>query len=234
MFTSGPIPLSILRHDVGSLPIVFAGNTEPVATGFVKSMAHPGGNITCFTSFQYDMVGKWLELLKEIAPRLSRFAVMQNPQNPDWPGYNKAIQAMLRSSSPNVIADPVIDTNAIENAMSALSGMPYGGLIVLPDAFLLPRKEFLVELTAKHQVPTIYPFRPFPEAGGLVSYGPDLASEFRGAATYVDRILKGEKPSDLPVQAPDKFELVINLKTAKALGLTMPQTMLAAADEVIE
>jgi putative tryptophan/tyrosine transport system substrate-binding protein len=234
LFTAGAVPLAALRKNTRSLPIVFAAVTDPVLGGFIDSLAHPGGNITGFTNFQYAMVEKWLQLLKEVAPRVMRVGLMQNPQNADWPGYNASAKAALSTFGAEPMPLPVIQPADIELAMTALAENPNPGLIVLPDAFLIANIELLVASAARHRVPAIYPFRLFPDVKGLMSYGPDLASLWYGAATYVARVLRGEKPADLPVQAPTKFELVINLKTAKALGLTIPPNLLAVADEVIE
>jgi putative ABC transport system substrate-binding protein len=234
MVTTGAIPLALLRQEAPSLPIVFVGITEPVIGGFVKSLSRPGGNITGFTSFEYAMAGKWLEMLTEIAPRVTRVGLMQNPQNADWPGYNEAIKPLLSSRGVDLAASPVRALGEIERAVAMLTREPNGGLIVLPDAFLIGHVEQLVGLVARHRLPAIYPLRVFPDAGGLMSYGPDVTSAWRDASTYVDRILRGEKPSDLPVQAPTKFDLVINNKAAKALGLTIPESFLLRADEVIE
>jgi putative tryptophan/tyrosine transport system substrate-binding protein len=232
--TSGAVPLSILRQQAGSLPIVFAGMTEPVITGFVSSMEHPGGNITGFTNFEFAMVGKWLQLLKEIAPAIKTVGLMQNPHDADWPGYNAAIKPLSSSFGVELVASPVRDPGEIEKAVSVLASEPSAGLIVLPDALLIAKSAQVIDLASRHRVPAVYAFRLFSDAGGLVSYGPNLPSVWRGAASYVDRILRGEKPGDLPVQAATKFDLIINLKTAKALGLNIPPTLLATADEVIE
>jgi putative tryptophan/tyrosine transport system substrate-binding protein len=197
-------------------------------------LAHPGSNITGFTNFQYAMVEKWLQLLKEVAPRVMRVGLMQNPQNADWPGYNAAAKAALSTFGVELMPLPVVQPANIELAMTVLADNPNPGLIVLPDAFLIANIDSLVASVARHRVPAIYPFRLFPDAEGLMSYGPDLATLWYGAATYVARVLRGEKPADLPVQAPTHFDLVINLKTGKALGITVPPILLALADEVIE
>jgi putative tryptophan/tyrosine transport system substrate-binding protein len=234
MVTTGAIPLSVLREAAPSLPIVFAGITEPVIGGFVESLSRPGGNITGFTNFEYAMAGKWLEMIKEIAPRMTTVGLMQHPQNADWPGYNDAIKRLSSTHGLVLVSSPVRDLGEVERAIAMLGREPDRGLIVLPDAFLIANLERLIGLAAQHRVPAVYPFRLFPAAGGLMSYGPELTSVWRGAATYVDRILRGEKPADLPVQGPTKFELVINRKTAKTLGLTVPEVLLVSADQVIE
>jgi putative ABC transport system substrate-binding protein len=234
LFTSGAVPLSALQHNTRSMPIVFVAVTEPVLGGFVDSLAHPGGNITGFTNFQYAIAGKWLQLLKDVAPRLTRVGLMQNPQNADWPGYNTAVKAVLSSFGIELIPLPVARPAEIESAITTLASEPSAGLIVLPDVFLVANVELLVATARHHRVPAIYPFRLFSDAGGLMSYGPDLAALWYGAGTYVARVLKGEKPAALPVQAPTHYDLVINSTTAKALGLSVPPTLLTLADAVIE
>jgi putative tryptophan/tyrosine transport system substrate-binding protein len=234
ILTNGAIPLSVLQRSTRSVPVVFAAVTEPVVGGFVDSLARPGGNITGFTNFQYSMAGKWLEMLLQMARQTRRVALMQNPQNADWPGYNAAIDNLRPALRVEIVASPINVQDDIERAVAEMASQPNGGLIVLPDAFLVSRLNLLVGVIAGHRLPAIYPFRTFAEGGGLMSYGPNFPALFRGAATYVDRILKGEKPADLPVQAPDKFELVINGRVVKALGLTIPETLLATADEVIQ
>jgi len=217
------------------VPIVFTGVSEPIAQGFVASLTRPGGNLTGFTNLEPSVSAKWLELLKEIAPGVTRVTVMFKP------ALGQAVplfQDLLKLAAPRfgvqLIEVPVHDPGDIELALTKLGREPGGGLVVLPDTFLAPNLKLILELAARHQLPAIYPFRYFVSAGGLVSYGPDVDDQFRQAAGYVDRILRGEKPGDLPVQQPTKFEMVINIKTARALSLNVPNTLLVAADEVIE
>jgi putative tryptophan/tyrosine transport system substrate-binding protein len=231
--TSTP-PLAALHKATIAVPIVFVNITDPVGAGFVASLARPGGNITGFTSFEHAMSGKWLEMLKEVQPSLVRTIVILNPNNPQSPGRMSAIAAAASSLGVKLTSAGVHDAAEIERAVDAFAGEPNGGLLALPDILTTTHRELIFSLAARHRLPAIYPFGFFARNGGLMSYGIDVIESFRLGATYVDRILKGEKPSDLPVQAPTKFELLINLKTAKALGLTVPQTLLVAADEVIE
>jgi putative ABC transport system substrate-binding protein len=221
-----------LQQASRTVPIVFAQGLDPVGAGFVESLARPGGNATGFTQFEYSLSGKWLELLKELAPRVTRVAVLREP-GPAGVGQWTIIQAV--ASSLGVELSPVNLRDAeIEHAAIAFARGSNGGLIVVVSAASLIHRELIVALAARHQLPAVYPYSFFVAAGGLISYGPNLVDQYRRAAGYVDRILKGEKPADLPVQAPTKYELAINLKTAKALGLTVPDTLLARADEVIE
>jgi putative ABC transport system substrate-binding protein len=234
IFTVGAIGLSMLRQETRSVPIVFAAVTDPVAGGFVESLGRPGGNITGFTNFEYPMAAKWLELLKEIAPRTLRVGFFQNPQNADWAGYSRAIRAAAASLAVEPIPSPVADIAEIERAMSALASQPHGAFVTFPDAFLASNRQLHIGLAAKHHLPGVYPYRYYAQDGGLLSYGPDLPDLYRRAPSYIDRILKGEKPADLPVQAPVKYDLVLNLKTAKALDLDVPWFLQQRADEVIE
>jgi putative ABC transport system substrate-binding protein len=217
-----------------SVPIVFTNVPDPVGAGFVESLARPGGNVTGFMGFEYGMSGKWLELLKEVAPGVTRVAVLRDPALPAGIGQLGAIQAAAPSLRIEVSAVNVRDTSEIEHAIAAFARTANGGLIVTQSALATIHRELIVTLAARHRLPAVYNNRNFVTAGGLVSYGDDLANQDRLAAGYVDRILKGEKPADLPVQAPTKYQLVINLKTANALGLEVPPTLLARADEVIE
>jgi putative ABC transport system substrate-binding protein len=218
-----------------TVPIVFAAVGDPVGAGLVDSLAQPGGNATGFMSFEYSLSGKWLELLKEIAPGVTRVAVLREAtQGGGGTGQFAAIQAVASSLRVEVIPVNLRDANEIERAVAAFARSPNGGLIVTGSATAAGYRDLIVTLAAGHKLPAVYNERTFVAAGGLVSYGPDTIDQFRRAAGYVDRILKGEKPADLPVQAPTKYELVINLKTAKALGLDLPATVLARADEVIE
>ena len=226
--------LTALRRETSSIPIVFVQVTNPVGGGFVASLAHPGGNITGFTNFEFAIGGKWLETLKEIAPDTRRVAVILDPENPTASGYLGAIEAMARSSGVEVTPAAGRDAADTERAIEVFARGPHGGVIVLPDIIAIVHRELFVALAARHRLPAVYPLRLFAASGGLVSYGVDQISQSRQAASYVDRILKGENPADLPVQGPTRYELVINLKTAKAIGLTMPPTVLTRADEVIE
>jgi putative ABC transport system substrate-binding protein len=224
-----------LRQATSSIAIVMAAVADPVEQGFVSSLAHPGGNITGFTFIDFQMVGKWLEMLKEAAPGVSRAALMFNPDtSPYYYVYLRSFEAEPRSIAVEVTAAPVRDTAEVQEAVAKLGRDPGGGLIVAPDAFTLVHHQLLIRLAQQHRLPAVYAYRPYVAQGALMSYGPDPYDMFRRSASYVDRILKGAKPVDLPVQQPTKFELAINLNTAKALGLEIPPTLLARADEVIE
>jgi putative tryptophan/tyrosine transport system substrate-binding protein len=224
-----------LARETRTIPIVFAGVTDPVGAGFVANLAHPGGNITGFTVNDPAVGGKWVQLLKEIAPRTVRVALLFNPATAvPIPFFMPSIQAAASSFSVEVSTAPVHTKDEIEGVIAAQARSPGSGLIVMPDAFNEPIRELIIALAARYSVPTIYYNRFFSEPGGLISYGEARGETFRLAAGYIDRILKGEKPADLPVQAPTKFELIINLKTAKALGLTIPDKLHATADELIE
>jgi putative ABC transport system substrate-binding protein len=217
-----------------TVPIVFVQVPDPVGAGFVESLARPGSNATGFTNFEYGLSGKWLELLKEIAPRVTRAAVLRDSSEPAGIGQWGAIQSMAPSLNMEVSLVGVRDADEIERGIAAFARGSNGGLIVTGSAPAAVHRETIIALAARHRLPAVYPFRYFASDGGLISYGPDVIDQFRRAAGYVDRILKGEKPAGLPVQAPVKHETVINLKTAKALGLEVPPTLLARADEVIE
>jgi putative ABC transport system substrate-binding protein len=217
----------------GTVPIVFAQGLDPVGAGFAESLARPGGNATGFTQFEYSLSGKWLELLKEVAPRVTRVGVLRE-SGPAGVGQWAIIQAVAQSLGVELSPIDLRDAHQIERAMSAFARGSNRGLISVVSALVQIHRELIVTLAARHQVPVVYPYRFFVTGGGLISYGPDLISQYRRAAGYVDRILKGEKPAELPVQAATKYELVVNLKTAKALGLDIPATVLARADEVIE
>jgi putative ABC transport system substrate-binding protein len=217
-----------------SVPVVFVAVPDPVGIGFVDSLARPGGNATGFAQFEYGISGKWLELLREIAPGVMRVAVLRDPAITAGQGQVGAIQALAPSFGAEVSPVNVRDTGEIERAIAVFARSSHGGLIVTGSALTLFHRDLIVTLAARHKLPAIYFNRLFVVGGGLISYGADIVDQYRRAADYVDRILKGEKPADLPVQAPTKFELVINLKTAKALGLEVPPMLLARADEVIE
>jgi putative ABC transport system substrate-binding protein len=217
-----------------TIPIVFPVIGDPVAAGFVESLARPGGNATGFMTTEYGMAGKWLELLKQIAPGVVRAAVLRNPATPTGPAQFGVIQAVAPSLKVEVNPVDMRDAGEIERAIAAFARSPNGGLIVTAGAGAQLHRDLIITLAARHKLPAVYYERSLVAAGGLISYGPDYIDQFRRAAGYVDRILKGEKPADLPVQQPTNYSLVINLKTAKALGLEVPATLLARADEVIE
>jgi putative ABC transport system substrate-binding protein len=223
-----------LQRVTHSVPIVFAGVIDPVGAGFVTSMARPGGNTTGFTAFEYSLSGKWLELLKEIAPNLTRVAVVREPSIAAGIGQFAAIQAFASSSGVELSAIDPTDTGGIEHAFAAFAHQPNGGTIVTASASAVVHRELIISLLKRYRLPNVYPFRYYSADGGLASYGPDSIEIYVRAAGYIDRILKGAIPADLPVQAPTKYRLVINLKTAKALGLTVPASLLARADELIE
>jgi putative tryptophan/tyrosine transport system substrate-binding protein len=227
--------VAALQRVTHNLPIVFVSVLDPVASGFVTSLARPGGNTTGFTNFEYTMGAKWLEVLKEIAPSTSRVALMLNPDlGSYYTGYLRSVETVALSNSVQATLAPVRNLDEIERTISALGRDPGGGLIVLPSAPITIHIRQIIEWTARYRLAAVYPFEQFAVEGGLVAYGVDLGDLFRRSTSYVDRILKGEKPADLPVQTPTKFKLVINLKTAKTLGLAVPPTLLARADEVIE
>jgi putative tryptophan/tyrosine transport system substrate-binding protein len=226
--------VAALQEATRTVPIVFATVIDPVGAGFVESLARPGGNTTGFTLFEYSMSGKWLELLKEIAPRVKRVAVLRDPGIAAGAGQLGAIQAMAPSFGVELSPVGVRDAGEIERAITAFARASNSALIVTPSPLALANRELIATLAARHRLPAVYGFRYHVTVGGLISYGPDSVDPYRRAAGYVDRILKGEKPANLPVQAPNKYELVINLKIAKALGLNVPLSLLARADEVIE
>jgi ABC-type uncharacterized transport system substrate-binding protein len=223
----------VLMQATRTVPVVFAQSVDPVGNGYIESMARPGGNATGFIQFEYSFSGKWLELLKEIAPSVTRVAVVREPGVAGI-GQWTIIQALAQSMGVELKPIGLSNAGDIERAIGRFASEPNGGMIVVVSAASLNHRDLIVGLAARHGLPTVYAQRIFVTGGGLITYGPDIASQYRRAAGYVDRILKGEKPADLPVQAPTKYDLVINLKTAKALGLTVPPTLLARADEVIE
>ena len=234
-FAEGTVSVTALQRVTSVLPIVFAGVSDPVGAGFVDTLARPGGNITGFMVFEYGFSGKWLELLKQIAPQVTRAAVIRDPAISVGTAQFGAIQAVAPSLGVEVIPIGVHDTGEIARAVEAFARSANGGLIVTTAATVpAVTRDLIIMLAARHKLPAVYGFRFMVTAGGLVSYGPDIVDMFRRAAGYVDRILKGAKPADLPVQAPTKYELVFNLKTAKAIGLDVPASVLARADEVIE
>jgi ABC-type uncharacterized transport system substrate-binding protein len=233
ILASGTLSVAAFQH-VTRVPIVFTLVSDPVGAGFVDSLARPGGNTTGFMNFEYSLSGKWLEVLKQIAPGVTRTAVLRDSANPAGSAQFGSIQAVAPSLGVEVSPVNVRDASEIERAVAAFARSANGGLIVTGSASATVHRELILTLAARHKLPAVYTTRSYVTDGGLISYGPDFIAQFRQAAGYVDRILKGEKPSDLPVQAPTKYELVINLKTAKALGLEVPPTLLARADEVIE
>jgi putative ABC transport system substrate-binding protein len=217
-----------------TVPIVFAVVADPVVGGYIDSLARPGGNITGFVSFEYSISGKWLQLLKEIAPGVTRVAVLRDPSIAAGPAQFAAIQAVAPSLGLELRPVDVRDEGEIERAITAFAQSPNSGLIVTGSVHATSHRDLIIALAARHRLPAVYFAQYWAAAGGLISYGPDFLDQFRRAAGYVDRILKGEKPGDLPLQAPTKYELVVNLKTAKALGLTVPPTLLSRADQLIE
>jgi putative tryptophan/tyrosine transport system substrate-binding protein len=230
----GTVQLSMLLRETQTVPIVFAQVGDPVALGFVASMAHPGGNTTGFSEFDFTIGEKWLEGLKEIAPQINRVALVHNPDEAQAPGYVRSVEAVAPSLGLQLIRTVVHDADEIERGFNTLASEANAGLIVVPSPINSRYRGQIISLAAQHRLPAIYPFRYFATSGGLISYGVVTNDLIRRAASYVDRILKGAKAADLPVQGPTKFEMVINLKTAKALGLTVPPTLLTRADEVIE
>jgi ABC-type uncharacterized transport system substrate-binding protein len=234
ILANGPVPTLELQKTARSVPVVFVQVPDPVDLGVVKNIARPGGNITGFTHFEMAFSGKWLEALKEIAPRTRRVMFMSLAGHPAWPGFLRTITASAPSFGVEIIPGPVSNAAEVERTIDEFVREPNGGLIVSPSPIASIHSTLIIGLTARHRIPAVYPFRFYAADGGLMSFGIDSADLFRRAASYVDRVLRGEKPADLPVQAPTKFELVINTKTAKALGLEIPPTLLARADEVIE
>ena len=235
ILAGGAPAVAPLKRATSTIPIVFVSASDPVAQGFVASLARPGGNITGFTNFEPGMGGAWLGLLHEIAPAVARIGVLYNPTTAPYNDvFLRALRAAANPIAINVDAAPVHDDGEIDRAMAALGGTGQGGLIVPSDAFTLTHAPAVVAAAAKYRLPAVYPFDTFTVNGGLASYGVDLSEQMRQAAKYVDRILSGSSPADLPVLTPSKFNLVVNRKTATALGLTLPPTLLARADEVIE
>jgi putative ABC transport system substrate-binding protein len=233
ILTSGSIVVPLMMQATRTIPIVFVQVVDPVGSGFVKSMARPGGNVTGFTPLEYSLAGKWVELLKQIAPHVTRAAVIRDPTRGPGIGQFAVVQAVAPSLGMELSPINALDVSEMESEITEFARSPNGGLVVTVGGTAVHR-DLMIALAAKHRLPAVYPYRSFVSDGGLVSYGPDMVDQYRRAAGYVDRILKGEKPADLPVQAPTKYELVVSLKTAKALGLTVPDTLLARADEVIE
>jgi putative tryptophan/tyrosine transport system substrate-binding protein len=228
--------VAALQRATRSIPIVFVNVSDPIGSGFVESLARPGGNITGFSNFEPSMGSKWVELLKEIAPRVARVAHVSNPDtSPQGRAYLPSLEGAARSLGVQLVAIPVRDSAEIGRAIADVGREPGGGLIFPPDVFTANSRELIIKLVDQYRVPAVYSIREFTHGGGgLLSYGLDFEVQFRQAAAYVDRILRGEKPEGLPVQAPTKFELIVNLKAAKSLGLSVPPALLAVADEVIE
>ena len=227
--------LAAIQQETRTIPIVFVQVIDPVSRGFVSSLALPGGNITGFTNFEFPMGGKWVEMLKEVAPFITSIAVVFNPDTaPYGQQFFQQMGASASALATEAIEARVRDVVELEKAIASIAAKSSSGLIVLPDTFTTVHRDTIIALADRHRLPAVYPFRYFATQGGLISYGVDNTDLFRRSAGYVDRILKGEKPGDLPVQAPTKYELVVNLKTAKALGLTVPPRLIARADEVIE
>jgi putative tryptophan/tyrosine transport system substrate-binding protein len=234
IFTSGSASVAPLLQATRTVPIVFASVVDPVGAGFVESLARPGGNATGFLQFEYSLSGKWLEVLKQIAPGVARVAVLRDAALTGGVGQFAVIQSVAPSVGIEVSPVNVRDAGEIERAITAFARFANGGLIVTGSTLSLVHRDLIIMLAARHKLPAVYFQRTFVTAGGLISYGADPVDQYRRAAGYVDRILKGENPADLPVQAPTKYELVINLKTAKAMSLNIPPALLARADEVIE
>jgi putative ABC transport system substrate-binding protein len=231
---SGAPVTTALRMATQTTPIVFVQVSDPVGAGIVPSLSRPEGNVTGFTNFEYSMVGKWLEVLKQVAPAVNRVLMVQNPANFGWPGYVRSLQAAAPTFEIQFYLGPVASASEIEETIAAFSRERSGGMIVLPDTTTGVHRKLIVGLAERHRLPTVYPFRFFVADGGLISYGINVPDVFRGAASYVDRILRGERASNLPVQAPTKFDLVVNVKAASALGIEFPMALLARADEVID
>jgi putative ABC transport system substrate-binding protein len=223
-----------LHEATQTIPIVFVSVSDPVSDGFVKNLSSPRTNITGFSTYDSNMAGKWLQLLKEVAPQSERVAIIFNPDTAPVSIYLPSLEAAAPTFAVKLIHSPVRDAAQIENAIASLGRQRRDALVTLPDSFTKVRRSTIIQMAERHRIPAIYSLLPFAKSGGLMSYGTDTIDQYRQAASYIDRILKGAKPADLPVQQPTKFELVINLKTAKALGLTIPPSVLAIADEVIE
>ena len=234
IMVNGTPPLAAMHRATKSIPVVFAQSSDPVGAGFVQSVAHPGGNITGFTDFEYTFGVKWLELLKEIAPTLKHVAVVYDEENPLSTEFLTVIEAAQGTLGVKVFRSGLRSPDDVDRIGDALKGVADGGLIVFPGVLTVRTRERISMHAVRHGWPAIYPYRGFATSGGLISYGVDIFDMYRGAASYVDRILKGEKPADLPIQFAAKFELVVNLKTAKAMGLELPTPILLRADEVIE
>ena len=234
MFGSSSPVVAALQSETRSIPIVFVTVIDPVGAGFVGSFARPGGNMTGFTSVDYDLGGKWLEILKEVGPNLRRVAILGDPSIPSTTGQLAAMAAAAAVLGLALSSIDVRDPGEIERALGNFARAPDGGIVVAASSAAGAQRDLIIRLAAQHRLPAVYPYDHFAVAGGLIAYGPDLVEPFRRAAGYVDRILKGARPGDLPVQAPTKLEMIVNLKTARALDLTIPQTILQRADDVID
>ena len=234
IFAASPPVLAALKRDTGTIPIVFTNVTDPVGVGLVQSLSHPGGNITGFGAYEFSIAGKWVELLKQIAPATVHVAVVKMPQHSTNAKLFEAAKPVAASLQIDLSEANVRTRTELEDAVRIAATKPGGGLVILPSPATTDFHSLIVDLAAQYKLPAIYPYKDLAAGGGLMAYGPNVSEDYRSAATYIDRILHGEKPSDLPVQAPEKFELLINLKTAKALGLLVPASLLASADEVLE
>jgi putative ABC transport system substrate-binding protein len=234
ILASGGQSVEALQRVTRSVPIIFANVIDPVGEGFITSLSRPGGNTTGFLAFEYSIAGKWLDLLRELAPAVTRVAVLRDPSYAASIGQFAAIQSATSSSGVELSAVDERDASEIERAITAFTREPNGGVIITASSASVTHRNFIISLLTRYRLPNVYPFKYYPTDGGLSSYGPEPTEYLPSAAGYVDRILKGERPADLPVQVPTRYKLVINLKTAKAFGLNVPQTLLARADEVIE
>jgi putative tryptophan/tyrosine transport system substrate-binding protein len=234
ILAQGTSVTAALQRETRTVPIVFVAVSDPIGSGFVASLARPGGNLTGLLQYEASITGKWLSMLKEIAPHVARVALVANPKVTAYDYFVRAAEAIVPSLAIELVPSPVDNAAEIERAIESFVRVPNGGLLLPPDSTTVDHRDLVIALAARHRLPAVYPFRVFVAAGGLMSYGTDQVDIFRQAASYVDRVLRGDKPTDLPVQAPTKFETVLNLKTAKALGLTIPPGLLVAADEVIE
>jgi putative ABC transport system substrate-binding protein len=234
IFAAPSFALAEVQRLTRTIPIVFAQISDPVGAGFVASLSHPGGNIAGFALYEFAVGAKWLELLKQIAPAMTRVIIIYDPTTPSATGFLPLIEAASRSFGVDVFTHSVHDSNEIERYINAFAAEPNGGLIAIPSSLISVKRDLIISLANQHHLPSVSAFRYYAASGGLASYGVDNVDLYRRAASYVDRILKGEKPADLPVQEATKFELVINQKAAKTLGLAIPQSLLASADEVIE
>jgi putative ABC transport system substrate-binding protein len=230
----GSRSLAALQKETTTIPVIFNFVADPVAQGFVQSLARPGGNLTGLTNFEFSFAGKWLEALKEVEPGVKRVLLLGNTQNSGTRGLSKFVESLGPSHGVEMVAGPVRTSAEIEDTLNGFGPGSTHAVIVLPDGITMANRDFIFDWATLTRVPIVYPFRVFAESGGLMSWGLDFAAVYRQVATYVHRILRGDKPADLPVQAPNKFELVINLKAAQAIGLALPPTLLALADEVIE
>jgi len=233
ILSMGSVTVAPLQQSTRTIPIVFMNVPDPVGAGFVQTMAHPGGNITGFLNFEYSIGGKWAELLRQIAPKVMRALVLRDPSSAAGIGQFAAVRSTAQSVGIELMPSSVRDADEIERNVTAFARSGGGGMIVTAGG-TAPHRKLFIGLAARHKLPAVYPYRYYAVDGGLITYGPDTKDPMRRAAGYVDRILKGEKPADMPVQAPNKYELIINMKTAKALGLAIPQSLLATADDVIE